>query len=215
MGSACDKTSPSTALLTQAANKTWKQSSFDHNTLLCCSTTAVSQRAACVPTLKSTDYLLCFSPTRSLSPLKNVVRRIKSKASSSSSASVRSVPATAGQIEFSERKKIQDYPSSLWLSLLTQTTYPSCFCLNVVIFTKNHMSIFKSQKIAPIYPKDSIHRDYIKPIKSQCPMNIIMKLLLLHWDGYMLFLGPSLIFTDFTAFQRCCCCWWCRFCMSL
>lgn len=124
MGSACDKTSPSTALLTQAANKTWKQSSFDHNTLLCCSTTAVSQRAACVPTLKSTDYLLCFSPTRSLSPLKNVVRRIKSKASSSSSASVRSVPATAGQIEFSERKKIQDYPSSLWLSLLTRPLTP-------------------------------------------------------------------------------------------
>lgn len=45
---------------------------------------------------------------------------------------------------------------------------------------QNLMSTLKSQKIAPIYPKDSIHRDYIKPIKSQCPMNIIMKLLLLH-----------------------------------
>lgn len=123
MGSACEKTSPSTALLTQAANKTWKQSSFDHNTLFCCSMTAVSQRAACVPTLKSTDYLLCFSLTRSLTPLKNVVRRIKRKASSSSSP-VLSVPTTAGQIEFSERKKIEVDPSSLWLSLFTRPLTP-------------------------------------------------------------------------------------------
>lgn len=193
MGSACDKTSPSTALLTQAANKTWKQSSFDHNTLFCCSTTAVSQTAACVPTLKSTVYLLCFSPTRSLSPLKNVVRRIKRKASSSSSPSVRSVPATAGQSLVKERKYrttqlafgLVCSPDHLPLLFLSQRHH-----IHQELALQDLMSTLKSQKIAPIYPKDSIHRDYIKPIKSQCPMNIIMKLLLLHWDGYILFLGP-------------------------